>query len=108
VTRSVLWSEFTPTCCGLLPGIKSPTYIKLSHYRPERVLDIFSVKRNVFTSSLSFLTSRSAAEAPGPCGPGLFFAPMSEPAKTRRCAILIDGFNLYHAIDDCPHFHEYK
>lgn len=21
---------------------------------------------------------------------------------------LIDGFNLFHAIDDCPHFHEYK
>jgi uncharacterized LabA/DUF88 family protein len=25
-----------------------------------------------------------------------------------RVAILIDGFNLYHAIDDCPHFHAYK
>jgi uncharacterized LabA/DUF88 family protein len=22
--------------------------------------------------------------------------------------VLIDGFNLYHAIDDCPHFHEFK
>jgi uncharacterized LabA/DUF88 family protein len=28
--------------------------------------------------------------------------------KKRRVAVLIDGFNLYHAIDDCPHFHGYK
>lgn len=30
-----------------------------------------------------------------------------EPPKV-RCVALIDGFNLYHAIDDCPHYHGYK
>lgn len=30
-----------------------------------------------------------------------------EPKKIRS-AFLIDGFNLYHAIDDCPHFHGFK
>jgi hypothetical protein len=45
-----------------------------------------------------------------PRGLGLFF--VSDPAhihpKKVRCIALIDGFNLYHAIDDCPHFHAYK
>lgn len=51
---------------------------------------------------------------PGPCGSGLFFDLMpldqsaAKPAVNKRCVALIDGFNLFHAIDDVPHFHEYK
>lgn len=31
-----------------------------------------------------------------------------EIVKKSRCVALIDGFNLFHAIDDVPHFHAYK
>lgn len=49
------------------------------------------------------------AGPPGPCGSGLFFVPVAPSTAPRvRCVALIDGFNLYHAIDDCPHFHAYK
>jgi uncharacterized LabA/DUF88 family protein len=48
--------------------------------------------------------------APGLEWARAFFCSVSDPAlsSSKRCVALIDGFNLFHAIDDCPHFHEYK
>ena len=34
--------------------------------------------------------------------------PALTPSAKIRTVALIDGFNLYHAIEDCPHFHAYK